>query len=264
MNPRLHYVLRTTGYRGIENRPGETPTLVFIHGVGSSQGSWNRVIEHLPRGMRILQYDLRGHGLSEHPDGPYALDDFVSDHSELLDSLGIGEYHLVGCSLGGLIAQGVALRRPIGLKSLVLLNAIAGRTDAQRQRVLRRLKDLETLGMDGMRGRSEERWFTEAFRKAHPDVVKEALDRFEQNDFGTYLASYRVLAHNDLVELLGEIEVRTLAITGEFDIGSPPDMSETIAARVQNGAAVIIPDQRHELIVEIPKRIADQIVAFTQ
>ena len=118
---------------------GEGPWLVLIHGVGNRLEAWDGVVAALGGRFRTLRWDLRGHGASDKPPGPYALDDFVSDLKGLLDAHGIERCHLAGFSLGGLVAQAMALAHPAQLDRLVLLSTVAGRSAEERERVAQRL-----------------------------------------------------------------------------------------------------------------------------
>jgi (E)-2-((N-methylformamido)methylene)succinate hydrolase len=118
---------------------GEGDWLVLVHGVGGSLEQWDQFVDLLGGCFRTLRYDQRGHGRSSKPEGPYSLDDFVNDLDGLLTGLGVERCHLAGCSLGGLVAQGYALAHQDRLDRLVLLAAIAGRTEAEKALVMERL-----------------------------------------------------------------------------------------------------------------------------
>src|SRR5580704_9893801 len=89
---------------------GERPAVVLIHGVGADGTSWDQIAAVLAPEFRVLRLDLRGHGRSGHIDGALTLDDFVQDVVDVLDACAVPAADVVGFSLGGLIAQGVALR----------------------------------------------------------------------------------------------------------------------------------------------------------
>ncbi len=114
---------------------GEGPDLVLVHGVGSRLDAWDGVVAALDGSLRTIRLDLRGHGESDKPHGRIELSDFTDDIAGLLDALGITRCHLVGHSLGGLIAQGFALDHPGRLNRLVLLSTVAGRNEEERARV---------------------------------------------------------------------------------------------------------------------------------
>lgn len=238
---------------------GRTP-FVLVHGVGSNLTAWDDVAAALARHAPVVRYDLRGHGGSPRRDVPYRLDDFVADHAEVMAGLGIDRAHLVGFSLGGLIAQAVALRAPKSVDRLVLVGAVAGRTPEERTAVSERLG---ALRRSGGAPTNAERWFSPQFLREHPERVAANLARQATADPDGYAAAYEVLATNDLVEELARIGAPTLAMTGEFDVGSPPHMSRTIAERVRDGRVVILAGRKHAVLDEIPDRVATEILHFT-
>ena len=237
-------------------------TVVLIHGVGDSLEAWDDVIQSLPEGFDIIRYDLRGHGRSEKPPGPYRLADFVEDHVALLARLGVGRAHVVGYSLGGLIAQAIALFAPDSVERLVLLSCIACRTPDEREAVQKRLETLEQEGAGGIAGASAERWFTGAFRRANPDKVRQQMERLKENDPNAYLAAYRVLATSDLCDQLTRIGHPTLVMTGEHDVGSPPRMARSMSERIDGSQLIILEGQKHSVLTEVPDVVAHEISRF--
>lgn len=248
-------------HRRVDGDLGAGTPVMLIHGVGDRLDSWDAVAGALGGERAVVRYDLRGHGRSERPPGPYSLEDFAADHVALMDELGVERAHVVGFSLGGLIAQQVALEHPGRVASLVLAGSVAGRTDEERERVAERLRQVESGGPVAVADGGA-RWYSQEFREAHPDVVARQMERFASNDPAAYAAAYRVLATSDLAERLPEIEAPVLAITGEHDVGSPPHMSELIASRVPRGRARILPGARHSLPVERAGELAEAIAGF--
>jgi (E)-2-((N-methylformamido)methylene)succinate hydrolase len=232
--------------------------LVFIHGVSDSHASWNEVISDLGPDFESVAYDLRGHGTAPTRPLVYGIDDFVDDLLAVLDENQISEANLIGFSLGGLIAQRAAIREPARVRTLTVIGSVAGRTAEEKERVLERLHQIETLGPVGVAELSVERWFTPAYLVAHPEARQEVIDRMAALDKEAYVAAYRVLATTDLADDLHLIKAPTLAIAGEFDIGSPPRMSELIAIGT-GGRLVVLPDVRHNLLIESHLQIGQEI-----
>ena len=111
-------------------RSGQGDPVILIHGLGGNLQSWDSVTARLETRFSVLRYDLRGHGKSHNPPGPWTLDDFVEDLETIVDHFGLSTVRLAGFSLGGLIAQGFTLKHPGSVAKLVILSAVAGRTDA--------------------------------------------------------------------------------------------------------------------------------------
>lgn len=243
---------------------GDGPPVTLIHGVGSYLESWDGVIAALGSGYRFLRYDLRGHGDSPKPPGPYTLDDFVDDLAELLDAQDIETTHLAGFSLGGLIAQAFALAHPGRLRSLTLISTVAGRTHAEKAAVQKRAATLAEQGAGRHLTEAVDRWFTEEFIASRPDVLEERRRRSLNNDPDCYAAAYRVLADYDLADRLPEIKTSTLVMTGENDVGSTPRMAKLIADRIPDCRLHIFPRLKHSVLLEAPDRVAAQMKPFLE
>ena len=248
---RLHYSLS-----------GDGSPLTLIHGVGADLEAWDGVVSSLSSRYKILRADLRGHGQSAKSPGPYSLEMFSDDLLVLLDHVGIDKTHLVGFSLGGLIAQYVAVNSPQRLSTLSIISSVAGRMEDEKIRVAERACMLEKEGALNHLANAVDRWFTDEFRRDHPEVMEWRRQKSLQNDPASYAAAYQVLAQSDLANQLHCISAPTLAITGECDIGSTPRMCELMATSVQNGRAIILPRLKHSVLLEAPARIASEIDDF--
>lgn len=233
--------------------------LVFLHGVGSSADSWSHVCARLPTGRPRIRYDLRGHGSSPVPPGPWSIDDFVADHLRLLERLGVRTADTIGFSLGGLIAQRIAIVCPAAVRRLVVVGSVAGRTQNEVARVLARLAMAEAEGPGGAAANSVERWYTAQYLDAHPEVVALTVERMARLDATAYTHAYRVLATTDLADELDRISAPVLAMTGQFDVGSPPRMSRLIAKRT-GGRFIEVPGVKHEVLQECPDLITKEII----
>ncbi|MEX3667462.1 alpha/beta fold hydrolase [Paraburkholderia phenoliruptrix] len=242
---------------------GDGPrALICIHGVGSYLEAWQGAINELGTGFRVLTFDLRGHGRSSLVKGRYEIDDFVGDVLALADHLGFDRFNLAGFSLGGLIAQRLALTHPERLERLVLLSTVAGRTPDERTRVLARLAALQAGDRGSHYDASLSRWLTEEFQEAHPNLIAELRRRNAQNDPDCYASAYRVLAQTDFGGLIDQIPVPTLIVTGEDDLGSNPRMSLFMHECIPNSRVSILPNLRHSLLTEAPGRVAAMMREF--
>ncbi len=241
---------------------GEGPDLVLVHGVGSRLDAWDGVVAALDGSLRTIRLDLRGHGESDKPHGRIELSDFTDDIAGLLDALGITRCHLVGHSLGGLIAQGFALDHPGRLNRLVLLSTVAGRNEEERARVEARLA-IVAEGIPGEHfGNSVARWFTDAFLENNPDIIAAHAAANRKNDPKAYAAAYRVLAQTDLANRLHEITAPTLIATGDGDIGSNPRIARLMHDEIAGSELCIMENLRHAAMTEAPERVAALISEF--
>lgn len=241
---------------------GSGEPLALIHGVGASLEVWDGVAVRLRERYRILRYDQRGHGRSEKVPGPYAVEDFAGDLRALLDAFGIERAHVAGHSLGGLVAQSFALDYPGRLSKLALISTVAGRTEDERARVQQRLA-MVANGIAGDHFRASlDRWFTDAFRVANPELLAAYAARNQANDPACYAAAYRVLALTDLANRLPEIRADALVMTGEHDQGSNPRMAWLMHERIKGSILRILPMLRHSILVEAPDAVAGVLEDF--
>ncbi|MEM7236955.1 MAG: alpha/beta fold hydrolase [Pseudomonadota bacterium] len=241
---------------------GSGPDLVLIHGVGSRADDWDAVVSRLSGRFRLIRFDLRGHGASDAPPGPYSIEQMVGDLIRVLDKHEAERPAIAGFSLGGLVAQGLAIAHPGRVSKLALLSTVAGRTDEERKRVQGRLGFIQTSHPADYFDQSVDRWFTPAFRDANPDVILRRKATVQAMDRAAYAAAYHVLAFTDFADDLHRISASTLVATGEHDIGSSPRMARLIASRIPNARLEIMDGLRHSILLEAPDRVAGLLSAF--
>jgi pimeloyl-ACP methyl ester carboxylesterase len=236
--------------------------LVCIHGVGSYLEAWDGVVRHLEDRFTVLTFDLRGHGQSSKIKGRYEIDDFVSDTLALAGHVGFGRFNLAGFSLGGLIAQRLALVHPGRVGRLVLLSTVAGRTPEERERVCQRLAALKMNEAGSHYDASLSRYLTEGFQARHPELIAELRRRDLANDRDCFASAYRVLAESDFGEVLDQIQCPTLIATGADDNGSNPRMARYMRDQIPGSQLRILPGLRHSILIEAPALVASMMADF--
>lgn len=241
---------------------GEGPAVLLLHGVGSNLNAWDLMLPHLTTGRRYIRPDLRGHGASARLPGPYTLKAMAQDVMDLVAHCELRQFAVIGFSLGGLIAQQIALDHPDRLRALGLLSTVAGRTEEERRRVLQRRDILQSEGPLTHLANAVDRWFTDAFIAANPDVIATRRQQASQNDPDCYMAAYEVLAENDLGDQLHQIITPTLVMTGENDIGSNTRMARYMQARIKEADLVILDELKHSILLEAPDRVAASLNRF--
>jgi pimeloyl-ACP methyl ester carboxylesterase len=233
-----------------------------VHGVGGNLESWKEVVERLAPVFTCLRLDLRGHGGSEPISGPCTLDDLAADVRLVWDEVGVARTHLAGFSLGGLIAQALALSDAGRIERLAIISAVAGRSAEERAKVEDRLKLLRDQGIAAITAAAEERWFTAEFRAAYPQRVERRMAELLANDPTSYAAAYTVFATSDLGDHLHEITRPTLVVTGENDVGSNVRMARMMHERIRGSTLYILPRLRHSVLVEASDEIATLLREF--
>src|SRR5262245_45697907 len=238
----------TTHYR-IE---GDGPVVALIHGVGGRLDTWDPLLEEFGPGYRMLRYDLRGFGESTKVKGRYELGSYVEDFVALLDHLAIDRCHVVGFSLGGIIAQAIALVYPARVDRLVLCSTLAGVGPEDGAFLRERYLALKTSTPEEHFRRSLDLYFSPEYQKAHPEVIAEMQARRGEIDPECFAAAYRIIAETDLAEDLPNVRARTLVMTGEYDRASP-QMAAVMADRIPDAQLVIFQGLRHNVLREDPK-----------
>lgn len=148
--------------------PGGVP-VVFANSLGTDLRVWDALLPLLPPGLRIIRYDLRGHGLTDAPEGEYYMGDLVGDVAGLIDQLRLGPVIFVGLSIGGVIAQGLAAERPDLVRAAVLSNTAAkiGTEASWRERIAA----IRSGGIASIADSILEKWFPRRYRIAEPEQL---------------------------------------------------------------------------------------------
>ena len=235
------------------------PTLVFLHGVGLDHTVWEPVTELLTGRAKVVTPDLPGHGRRAPVGDDVTLADLAAG---IVDDVEPGA-HLVGFSLGALVAQHLAIHRPDLVASLTSVSSVCHRTPQERAAVLDRLRAAES-DFDASVAASLHRWYDGS------DVDDERVRRtgmvLEANDPASFINCYRVFAtaDADVADALGDITAPSLAVTGERDPGSTPEMTRRLSAAIPNCEAVVVPGARHMLPVERPRELVDALSTFVE
>jgi len=229
--------------------------ILLLHGVGLDRRMWSRC--RLPGAVAL---DLLGHGSA----GPAPPGTALADLAEDVAARMAGPAHVVGFSLGALVAQRLAITRPELVRSLTLVSSVADRSPEESAAVAGRLAHSERDFPATVRA-ALERWMTPEWRAEEPELLEQLRTTLLGTDRPSYLACYRVFATAD-AELwpgLPRIGAPTLAITGAEDPGSTPAMTRKLAEAIPGARAVVVPGARHLLPLEHPARLTDEILALT-
>lgn len=245
-------------------RVGDGPPVVLIHALGLDHRLWDAQISSLASAFQVLAYDVRGHGASDVPTGPYTISDFADDLVGLLDALGIERPHLVGISMGGMIAQEFALTWPERVASLLLADTASEYNQEGRRQLAERARIAEERGMEPLIEPTIERWFTEEFRRRSPDAVERIRSLLGQAHSSGYAASCRAIAAADLTERLLNIVAPTLVVVGSEDRSTPPDVALQIHEHIPGSRYRVMPGAAHLTNVAKPEEFTRAIVALTR
>lgn len=255
----MHHTFSTPQLRVALQGQG-TPVLLS-HALGADLHLWDGLAAALADGHEVLRYDHRGHGGSAVPGGPCTQDDLVDDAARLIREWGRGPVVFVGISMGGMVAQGLAVRHPELLRGVVIAHSSARYPDEARAMWAQRIAAIEQGGLAAIADATMERWFTPAFRAAQPELVERTRQTLLRTDPAGYIACGRAVAAVDWLDRLAEIKTPALVIAGTQDAGAPPAMSEAIAARIA-GAELRLLEAAHIGVAEQPQAFAQAVRGF--
>lgn len=212
----------------------------------------------LPAGLRLIRYDKRGHGLSSCPDGPYSMGALVTDVERLLDHLGVKDCVFVGLSIGGMIAQGLAVKRLDLMRAMVLSNTAAKiGTPAMWDD---RIAAVNAGGVEALADAVMERWFSAGFRKTPElELWRNMLVRGE--DAG-YAGCSAAISGTDFYSPTASLRLPTLGIAGAEDGSTPPDLVRETTDLIPGSKFHLIRKAGHLPCVEQPVEYAAVLSDF--
>ena len=224
------------------NKKDQEVPIVFVHGVGLTHEIWQPQLEFFNYHSNIA-YDILGHGRSPLEEGEISFDDFSKQLIELLDHLKIKKIHLVGFSIGSLIARNFATKYNERLHTLTLLCSIYKRTEVQQKIVNQRFEQAKKELKLSKQARK--RWFTDKYLKNNPEIYEKISSILSENNMDNFLKVYELFVNHKNDEDFKKIKASTLIMTGEYDIGSTVKMSQELNALISKSQLKIIKDGKH-------------------
>jgi 3-oxoadipate enol-lactonase len=241
---------------------GEGEPVLFIHGLGSCGEDWAPQVAFFRQRYRVITFDLRGHGRSSKPPHGYSIERFAADTAALLRALDTGPVHVVGISLGGMVAFQLAVDAPQLVASMAIVNSgplVPAKTFKQRLPFYIRLVYLHTLGLRRMAKMIAKRLFPAPDQE---DLRNRFVARLAENDKRCYLASLRaIFAGWGVAERLHEIQCPVVFITADQDY-TPVAAKQVYVDRLPRGRLVVIPNSHHALPMEKPQEFNHALATF--
>ncbi|WP_170465748.1 3-oxoadipate enol-lactonase [Ruegeria arenilitoris] len=244
-------------YYRIDGDPDGAP-IVFANSLGTDLRLWDDMLPHLPEGLRIIRFDKRGHGLSSKPPAPYSMGALVRDAEGLLDLLEVRDCLFVGLSIGGLIGQGLAVKRLDQVRALVLSNTAAkiGIPSIWQER----MDAVRNGGIEALADATMERWFSKAYR-ATPEhllwrnmMVRQPVDG--------YLGCCAAISGTDFYTPTSGLRLPTLGIAGSEDGSTPPDLVRETVELIPGARFELMRRAGHLPCVEQPAEYAALLQGF--
>ena len=210
--------------------------IVLLHPVGLDLTWWSAQIEDLGRDHDVAALDMPDHGLSGKLDAAPSFELMARGLEGLVLHLDAGPVHLVGMSVGGMIAQAFALRRPDLVCSLSLVATLCTFAEPVREAIRERARVARTQGMAKIAQLSNERWFTPAFRERRPDMLDRATRSLMQQSPEFHACMWEMIAGLDLEVRLASIDCPTLVVVGGEDVNAPLAAGAKIAGLIRGAA----------------------------
>jgi len=233
-----------TAYKIFGDRP---PTLIFIHGVGMCGEIWQPQVEYFSKSYRVITYDFLGHGQSPLPKNEPTLDDYVEQLNNLVGTIGVSNFSLVGHSMGAIISVAFAMKFPLKVNALVPLNIVFNRSEKAQKDVLMRanqiLESNKILNIE----KTLERWFKNNVSPGELNRIDKVRSWLKNTSPKGYGEAYRVFALSDKVFInnLYQLKLPVLYLTGSEDPNSTTLMSEQISQETPNSSSKSVNGEAH-------------------
>jgi 3-oxoadipate enol-lactonase len=241
----------------------DAPVVTFITGIANDLRMWDSQVPSLRTDFRVLRYDSRGHGGTEATPGDYSFGMLIADLLGLWDGLGIRQSHLVGLGLGGATAIGVAIDHSDRLLTLVPCCCRAEMTPAFAVAWRGFVETVTAHGMEGMVEQTVQRWFTDDFKTAHPEMLESVRSQIRgTSPLGYYgcIAAFLTLNFGDRIR---QVSVPALFVSGADDlVGGPPQLMQSLADAVPGARHASIPRAAHICNIQNPEAFNEVVGKF--
>ena len=233
------------------------PLVVFANSLGTDLKIWNGVLDCLGGRIQSLCYDKRGHGLSDAPPAPYTLDNHIDDLAGLLDHLHVEQAIFCGVSVGGMIALGLAHRRPDRIRGLILCDTAhkIGSEELWNQRI----EQIRRHGIESIADSIIERWFSQAFRQDAPEAVAGWRNLLVRTPVVGYVGTCAALRDADLTEAVSGLTMPVRCLCGSEDGATPPDLVQSMSERIAGSRFQIVEGAGHLPCIEAADQVASVI-----
>ncbi|MCP4141979.1 MAG: alpha/beta fold hydrolase [Chloroflexi bacterium] len=256
-------MLQTKSLQTYYEISGEGETLVFVHGLGSSSQDWKFQRDFFSKSFQVIAYDVRGHGQSEKPKGPYSVPLFAKDLAELLNELNVEKAHIVGLSMGGWIAFQFAVDYPEKLRSMTIVNSWADMRLKTWQDWKGYFQRAVIFRLFSMRKIGEVLGAKLFIKPEQKGLLNDFVESWAKNHKASYMASFHAGIGWSVEDRLGEIRVPVLVIAADEDY-FPLETKKAYADKIPNARLAVIEDSRHAVSVERPDEFNRALLTFLQ
>ena len=229
--------------------PDGAPVIALSNSLASNLTMWNPQLPALLQaGFQVLRYDSRGHGGSSVHHGPYTMEMLGADLLALLDHLAFEQVCVMGCSMGGMVAQMLATTNPQRVRALLLTATACHMPTPQMWDA--RIEAVRAGGMAAVADATIERWFTAPGRARMPAEVAKVRAMVAATPAEGFCSCCEAIRDMDQRESIKSITVPTLVIVGEQDPGTPVSAAQAIHERIAGSRLLVIPEAAHFVHME--------------
>lgn len=233
---------------------GDT-TFVLLHSLALDRSVWDAVVAELSPRHTVIALDLPGHG--ESPAGSVtSIEDMADEVAMTIEATCDAPVIVMGLSLGGCVAQAVAIRHPALIKGLGLIDTTAWYGETAMSDWEGRAQKAATEGFDSLAEFQLARWFSPSFRTQETTIGERLLDVFRRNRVEDYVMTCRAMGAMDLRDRLPSVSVPTMIFVGADDPATPPPHAEAMRAALPDASLHVQPDCSHLSAVERPDVLA--------
>ena len=240
---------------------GRTP-VILVHPVGLDLTYWGLQIDDLCDHYDVVAFDLPGQGKSPGVPGDWTIPQTASFLGQVVASTGSSTAHIVGLSVGGIIAQAFAVAHPEAVRSLTLISTAPTFSEEGRAAMRRRAATVRAQGMQGVLQECLERWFTKRTVERRPDLVDRVTKTLLADDPEVHGAMWDMISAFEITGDLHRISAPTLILTGELDPSSPPSSARLLHETITDSELHIVPSLSHMLPLEAPLIVNEHLLRF--
>lgn len=261
MHTEMRVAANGTEFRGLVDGSEDKPWLTCLHSLATRAELWDDQTEELTKNFRVLRIDARGHGGSDPAEGPYSFDQFANDVVAIWDRLGIEKSAVLGLSMGGMTALGLALDHSPRVTRIVAADCRSDAPEFFRNMWADRQKVLAEKGMESIADITLPTWLTEETRKSRPDQVERVREMILKTSREGYLGATEALRSLNYKHRLADIRCPTCLIVGESDGPHPAEM-RSMADHIPGVRFAEIPAAAHLANVENPEAFNRAVCSF--
>ena len=240
--------------------PKDAPLLVLSNSLMSTHRMWDPQMTAFSADYRVLRYDTRGHGATEVTKGEYSIDMLARDAEALIEALGVGPVHFLGLSMGGMIAQRLAVNCPDLISSLMLCDTASEMPTLDMWND--RIAIAENKGTEGLLAGTINRWFTPGFITRSPAAVGFVEGMIRDTGGPGYIGCASAVRDMSQTDILKEIDQPTLVLVGADDPACTPTQALVLHKNINGSRHVVLDDAAHLSNIEKPLEFNAAVLNF--